>query len=262
MCKNEPYRLYPLGRIDDLEPITPQSLSAQYRDLLQKAPLDLYVVGNTSLEEVQSMIGEIMDLSAGEQKNYTVKASAPADKEPNIVVESLDVNQGKLNMGLRTPITYGSDEYPAALMYNGILGGYPHSKLFTNVREKHSLAYYASSRFDGHKGILTIQSGIELDNYDKATDIIKKQLEAMESGQYSETELSQTRAMIRNQLKEMQDSAFEIIAYDFNSILSGRERPVSDLIEAVEQATSDDIAKAARKTKLDTIYFLRDRKGE
>ncbi len=64
------------------------------------------------------------------------------------------------------------------LMYNGVLGGYPHSKLFTNVREKASLAYYASSRFDGHKGILTIQSGIEMANYEKAVDIIRKQLDS------------------------------------------------------------------------------------
>jgi len=29
-------------------------------------------------------------------------------------------------------------------VYNGILGGDPHSKLFRNVREKASLAYFAS----------------------------------------------------------------------------------------------------------------------
>lgn len=39
-------------------------------------------------------------------------------------------------MGIRTSITYGDPQYAAALMYNGILGGYPHSKLFVNVREK------------------------------------------------------------------------------------------------------------------------------
>lgn len=62
------------------------------------------------------------------------------------------------------------------LLYNGILGGYPHSKLFVNVREKESLAYYASSRYDGHKGIATIQSGIEIPNYEKAVTIIKRDL--------------------------------------------------------------------------------------
>ncbi len=43
-------------------------------------------------------------------------------------------------MGLSMNTSYADDDYPAALMYNGILGGYPHSKLFLNVREKASLA--------------------------------------------------------------------------------------------------------------------------
>ncbi len=29
-------------------------------------------------------------------------------------------------------------------LFNGIFGGFPHSKLFINVREKASLAYYAA----------------------------------------------------------------------------------------------------------------------
>ena len=71
-------------------------------------------------------------------------------------------------MGLRAYVQIRDDAYPAALLYNGILGGYPHSKLFINVREKESLAYYASSRFDGIKGSLMIQTGIEISNKEKA----------------------------------------------------------------------------------------------
>jgi predicted Zn-dependent peptidase len=147
-------------------------------------------------------------------------------------------------------------------MYNGILGGYPHSKLFTNVREKASLAYYASSRLDGHKGILAIRSGIEMENYDKASLIIQKQLEAMRQGDISELELSQTQAMIANQLREILDSAFEMISYDYNSVLSGVERSVSELIEAVAIVDRQKITEVAQKVQLDTLYFLRDQKGD
>lgn len=147
-------------------------------------------------------------------------------------------------------------------MYNGILGGYPHSKLFVNVREKESLAYYASSRYDGHKGIATIQSGIEIPNYEKAVTIIKQQLEEMKSGSISDLEMSQTKAMIRNLLKEMQDSAFEMIAYDFNRQLSGKERTAEELLAQVEHISKEDVREAAEQFRLDTIYFLRDEKEE
>lgn len=201
-------------------------------------------------------------LEREENPVYTRTAPQRRTGETNVVVERFPVAQGKLNMGLRTSVTYGDDAYPAALMYNGILGGYPHSKLFLNVRERASLAYYASSRLDGHKGILTIQSGIEMQNYEKAVDIIRKQLEDMRTGFISDIELSQTRAMIANQLREMQDSAFEQIAFDFNAVLSGKERTVQELIDGVTNTSIAEIQQAAEGVFLDTIYFLRDEKEE
>lgn len=38
------------------------------------------------------------------------------------------------------------------------------SKLFMNVREKMSLCYYCSSSPDSYKGLLFVQSGIEVEN--------------------------------------------------------------------------------------------------
>ncbi|MNR30502.1 hypothetical protein D3C85_1479630 [compost metagenome] len=99
-------------------------------------------------------------------------------------------------------------------------------------------------------------------NYEKAVDIIRKQLKALEQGEITDIEWSQTRAMISNQLREIQDSAFELISFDFNAILSGKERTADGLIAAVEQVDIPAIAEVAKRVQLDTIYFLRDQKGE
>lgn len=261
MCKEEPYRLHPLGKIEQLGAIEPASLYAYYRNWLEAAPIDVYVVGNTTLEQVVPLIEKHFGLERGQAAGYSGRIEHRSVHEVREVIERIDVNQGKLNMGLRVYTTYGDPGYATALMYNGILGGYPHSKLFTNVREKASLAYYASSRLDGHKGIMTIQSGIEIGNYEKAVTIIKEQLQAMQDGQISDVELGQTKAMITGHLRELQDSAFELISFDFNNVLSGADRTVPSLIEQIEAVSKADIQAQAQKVKLDTIYFLRDRKG-
>jgi predicted Zn-dependent peptidase len=262
MCKNEPYRLHPLGERKDLDGITPEGLYESYQNWLNESVLDLYVVGDTSLDEVKKLVEEHFKLNRTGSKDYVPSSTRTAANETQTVVEKLDINQGKLNMGLRSTITYGDDEYAAALLYNGILGGYPHSKLFVNVREKESLAYYASSRYDGHKGIATIQSGIEVQNFEKAVQIIRQQLEDMAKGTITDIEMTQTKAMIRNVIKEMQDSAFEMIAYDFNRTLSGRERTPDELLQQVEGITVDDVKQAAAAFSLDTIYFLKGQKEE
>ncbi|WP_338543246.1 EF-P 5-aminopentanol modification-associated protein YfmF [Paenibacillus tundrae] len=262
MCKHEPYRLHPLGERKDLSTIEPQGLTNSYQSWLQDASMDLYVVGDTTLEEVENLVERHFNVERVTSADYHAQEASVGDNEVNTVVERMSVSQGKLNMGLRTSITYRDPEYASALLYNGILGGYPHSKLFVNVREKESLAYYASSRYDGHKGIATIQSGIEIPNYEKAVTIIKQQLEEMKSGAITDLEMSQTKAMIRNLLKEMQDSAYEMIAYDFNRQLSGKDRTVEELLNQVESVSKVDVQQAAEKFRLDTIYFLRDEKEE
>ncbi|AIQ36443.1 zinc protease [Paenibacillus sp. FSL R5-0345] len=256
MCRNEPYRLHPLGQRADLDRITPKSLYESYNSWLDEAILDLYVVGDTTVDEVEKLVQRHFGRIQSEVGLYSSKFVPVSVNEVRTVEEKLDVSQGKLNLGLRTSITYKDDSYASALMYNGILGGYPHSKLFVNVREKASLAYYASSRYDGHKGIGTIQSGIETQNYGKAVDIIEKQLEEMKAGNISDLELSQTKAMIRNQLSEIPDSAFEMISYDFNRQLSGKDRTADQLLQQVEQIGAEDVKAAAVTFQLDTIYFL------
>lgn len=262
MCKHEPYRLHPLGERKALPAIEPPELTATYENWLKESSMDLYVVGDTTLEEVEELVERHFNLERKTSSDYQAQKAVRGDEEPKTVIERLNIGQGKLNLGLRTSITYADDKYASALMYNGILGGYPHSKLFVNVREKESLAYYASSRYDGHKGIATVQSGIEIPNYEKAVTIIKQQLEEMKLGHITDLEMSQTKAMIRNLLKEMQDAAFEMIAYDFNRQLSGKERTSEELLAQIEQITKQDVREAAEQFRLDTIYFLRDEKEE
>lgn len=263
MCSGEPYRLHPLGKIEDLSGYDAATLYDKYRYWLNHAPIDIYVVGNVSADDVSELVRASFVHEREDSKyRYGARPGNSSQVKERTVVERLDVTQGKLNLGLRAFVNYADDQYPAALMYNGILGAYPHSKLFTNVREKASLAYYASSRLDGHKGIITIQSGIEIANYEQALRIIREQLDAMRNGQISDLELEQTRAMIANQLRESQDSAFEIISFDFNSVLSERVRTPEELIADISSVERDSIRSYAEQVKLDTVYFLRDQKGE
>lgn len=262
MCKDEPYRLPALGRKEELESLNADTLYKAYLKWLQEATFDLYVSGDTTLEEVKEMVSKSFVLPEGVPGSYSEPVLRAARADVQTIQERLDVGQGKLNMGLRVGATYGSNQYASLLVYNGLLGGYPHSKLFVNVREKASLAYYASSRLDGHKGILTLQSGIEVANYERAVTIIREQIEAMKAGDFALEDLRRTQAMIVNQLRELQDSAFERISFDFSNVISGAERSGESFIAEIQAVTPEMVTAVAQQVHLDTIYFLRDRKEE
>lgn len=81
----------------------------------------------------------------------------------------------------------------------------------------------------------------------------------MEAGQISENELSQTKAMLTNAYKETQDSAFDIINFDFTSQYFNVELTIEDIIAMLERTTIDDVVQVAKKVNLNTIYFLKNK---
>jgi predicted Zn-dependent peptidase len=263
MCKGEPFALFNQGNVEDLPSIDATGLFTYYKEMLETCPIDFYCVGNVTYDEVAERLqSQFSAWLSGARKEVPVPAPVQTVEREKTVVDRLDVKQGKLNMGLRTGTTAGDPDYPALLMYNGILGGFPHSKLFMNVREKASLAYYCSSRLESHKGILTIQSGIEIANFEKAVTIIKQQLEAMKNGDISDEEMEKTRALLINQLREQQDRPVELIQFHYSSLLAGKSRTVQSLLEEIKNIRREDVQNVAQKVRVDTIYFLRDQGGD
>lgn len=262
MCAGEPFGILVNGRIEDLAAIDGAVLHAHYQELLAHHPIDIFVVGDVDAAQVQSYIHTYINHKGRQAKTIAIKSAAKQVTKTREVIERLDVNQGKLNIGCRTQISYQDDDYPALLIANGVLGGFPHSKLFVNVREKASLAYYAVSRLESHKGILMIMSGIEVANYEKALLIINEQLQLVQAGQISEQEMGQTKATLINQFRELLDSPRMMVDFTYNGILSGRARRLGELLDELNQVTVEQVKAAAGKIQMDTIYLLRDRKGE
>jgi len=258
MCQNEPYRLPADGTVEDLKRIDRINIYEFYQEWISTSAIDFFIIGNYKETELSQSIRDFFVFSNRIVKPLAkIMVNIPI-KQESIVIEEMDVKQGKLDIGLRTYTTIQDPEYTAMQIFNGVLGGFAHSKLFVNVREKSSLAYYAASRLDSHKGIMIIQCGIEIENYEKAVQIIKEQIQLMKDGQLTEMELSQTKSILSNQLKEMLDRPRQLIDYTYQSILSGKTRTLSEMIDQIQPISKDDLMRVGQKLKLDTIYFLKD----
>lgn len=259
MCKNEPYSLHVNGEIDDVDAITADQLYETYRHVIQKDQLDLYVVGDVDSKQVQAAIEQYFQT---EERTLEAFANNHAEQpEPKEVIDEEDVKQGKLNIGYRTNITFTDQDYSALQVFNGMFGGFSHSKLFNNVREKASLAYYAASRIDSFKGLLMVMSGIEVKNYKQAVSIIAEQFQAMKNGEFSEQDISQTKAMIRNQVLETIDTAYGLSEFLYQQAAAQVDIPIEDFLANIERVTKEDIIKVGEKIQLDTTYFLKGTEG-
>ncbi|MDM5332807.1 pitrilysin family protein [Ureibacillus composti] len=255
MRPNHPASISANGTIETVDQITPESLTKAYQSMIDEDQIDIYVVGDVDVEAIKSQLQSALQFSDRDlKKPENPKTELKAEKE--YTKETQDMKQGKLHIGYSTPIFFGDEDFPKMQVFNGVFGGYAHSKLFMNVRERESLAYYASSSYSSHYGLIYVVSGIEPSKEKKATEVIAEQLEAMKNGEISDLELAQTRAMLKNNLKEALDLARGQIDIfdqykDLNEAFS-----IDTWTKRWDEVTKEDIQKVASQVKLEAIYFL------
>ncbi|TXC91892.1 insulinase family protein [Metabacillus litoralis] len=259
MCKDEPYALHVNGEINQVDQITGETLYEYYKTSITSDKIDMYVVGDTKQEEVEGFVKKYFNFTNTSQR--TAEPEKQKSVKETEVFEEQDVKQGKLNIGYRTNSTYKDDDYYALQVFNGIFGGFSHSKLFINVREKASLAYYAASRVESHKGLLMVMSGIEEQNYKQAVTIIKEQMNAMKNGEFSNEEFEQTQAVIRNQLLETVDTPYGLVEIVYHNVIANIHRSFDDYLNGIDNVSKEEVIQVANKIELDTIYFLKGMGG-
>ncbi|SFK28228.1 Predicted Zn-dependent peptidase [Halobacillus dabanensis] len=261
MCKEEPYSLHVHGYQEDLSTITPESLYSYYQEMISKDMLDVYVIGDMDENAIEKLTDQYFSRKGSDNVDDDQASVSKDVTEVNEVIEREEVSQGKLHLGYRTYTKFGDDDYYALQIFNGLFGGFPSSKLFMNVREKHSLAYYAASRFESHKGLLLVFSGVDPKDFKQAKSIILDQMEAMKTGDFTEDQVEETKEQVINQLQETMDNANGLIEVLYHQMLSGAEMPANELIENIRKVSKQDVVQMAEKIELDTIYFLTSNEG-
>lgn len=182
-----------LGDEETVDKLQALKVYTQYRDLISTAPLEIIYSGSADLERVkQALAAAFATLPREEVRVISTAAPHVCRESVQYVEDVLDVTQGKLGMGF----SCGSDDMPALLMGNTLFGGSSNSKLFLNVREKLSLCYYASSLYHRQKGLITVSSGIEFQNYQRAYDEIMAQLEAVQKGELEDLGAGRRRSTL------------------------------------------------------------------
>jgi predicted Zn-dependent peptidase len=254
--KGQPFSRYRYGDAGDLSRLTAEGLAGYYRTVLAEAPMDIFVVGDVDIADIRDFLDSPPALGERKVKCPEGTVSPQWDGAPREVVERMDVNQGKLTIGYTTGIDYTHNQYVPLLVYASILGGGPHSKLFNNVREKASLAYYTFARLEKLKGLMVIGAGIEISDYQKTVAIIEEQLRHMRNGNISDSELIAAKMALTNGLHSMKDSQMQITDFLINRIVSGHNMTPDDLIERINEVTKDDVVAVADGIKHAVTYFL------
>ena len=264
MCEGEAFGVDKLGDEGRAAALTPRKLWKRYQELLSTAEIELYYCGSAATDRVaEALSAALSGLPRSEERlEADCEVRLHAGAEPRLEEERMDVTQGKLALGFRTGgITCWEEDYPALVMCNAVFGATPLSKLFLNVREKRSLCYYASSNLEKMKGLLLVSSGIEFGQYQQARDEILAQLEAIRRGEMEDWELEGARRTLIGGHRSTLDDQSRLEEFWLGQTAAGLDTGIEELVESLKAVTREQVAAAAQKLELDTVYFLNGKEG-
>lgn len=259
MYKNEPFGLYKFGYVEDLKDINEKNLYEYYLELIETCKIDIYISGIVD-ENIHNIIKQNENIEKLQERKPDFKEfelTKKENEEAKEIQESMEIIQGKLIIGLDVNILDKDARYKI-MIYNSLLGGSANSKLFQNVREKASLAYTASSSYYRFKNNIFINCGIDIPNYQKALEIIKKQIEDMKNGDFADEEIENAKNGIIASIKTIDDEQDTEITYYFGQELSGTKTSLEEYIENIQKVNKSDVLEVAKQISINTIYFLKN----
>ncbi len=248
------------GVLEDLPGLDPQKVWETWTGLLSSSPISIYVIGEGAHE-----LGEILErvhlrFPKPRQEDHAFHVQPPPPEPPARVLEieeSLPGEQTQVCQAFHLGITENHPELPAAMVFDGILGGFPHSKLFVNVREKNSLAYFASSSFNSWRGMVLTAAGVHDDVRHRVRDLVTAQVEAMKRGEISDEELDNTKAGLLRRLRSESDSQSALVRRRLTREIMGGMASPEELVERIIRVTKDDVVSVAENAELKAVYMLR-----
>ncbi len=261
MYSGEAYGVPKCGTEEEVSAITGESLYNAWKNVLSSAFVQVNVISRSLPMGIFEELSERFSaLSRSDITDVKVTAPTKEAEEVNRIIEKMDIAQGKLVMGFSTR-SYGPDDRSMPMLIAGdIFGGGTYSKLFGNVREKMSLCYYCSASTVRMKGLMMVDSGVELKNVERAEEEILNQLEAVKNGDFSDGDLDASVKSVTDTIYSYEDSQNTIDTWYSTRVRSETLRSPSEVAQTVCSVTREEVIEAAKTMRLHTVYKLLPKK--
>lgn len=264
MCRDESYSIHKYGNKERIAELNGKDIFSIWKKVLTTSPVQINAVGSFDMDKIES-------ITASYFNNLQRKKEDIAEIRTEFLTESYDsktikekqsVKQGKLVIGMRAGMTFDFDNYPAIRLMTAIFGGGTFSKLFMNVREKMSLCYYCAARLVSSKGLITVESGVETENAEKALTAIRNELDEVRKGNFSDETLENAKKSLVDSFNSVEDSVVGIDSFMTSQCVSGTFKTPSEYSELLNAVSREEVIIAANMVTEDTVYILESDKEE
>ena len=254
--KTSPISYRMTGYLEDLDKITEENLYEYYERMLDNDYVDIFILGDINEKELLPIIKKYFKFKKVKKRkaSYYLPNKKPR-KRRLFAKETTKNSQSKL--AIACPITKMTDyeKNYSLLLANIILGGTGDSKLFKEVREENSLCYTIRSNYNRIDNLMVINAGIDNVNFDKAVELITKNVQDMKKGKFTDSDINVAKEFYKTSAESLMESPSRIINEVLTEEILGVE-PLSERVRKIEKVTKKDIMRACKKINMDTVFLL------
>lgn len=252
---NEIQQVSSFGESEDVEKLTISDLMDAYQKMLNTDRVEIMISGDVNTDEVVNKFS-VLPFKARNISRVSMSYTQEIKQEIVTQIDEEPLSQSKFDMAFRLPVVYRGDLHYAALVFNSLFGGSALSLLFTVVREKMSMAYYANSNFDPFRQLLVVQTGISYANKDKVQELILEQLERLKKGDFEDELLEQNKNNLISSYISRLDSQTSALLRAQSAALTGINVTIEEWLDNLQSVTKDDVMKVAKMVELQATYML------
>ncbi len=254
--KTSPISYRMTGYLEDLDKITEENLYEYYERMLDNDYVDIFILGDINEKELLPIIKKYFKFKKVKKRkaSYYLPNKKPR-KRRLFAKETTKNSQSKL--AIACPISKMTDyeKNYSLLLANIILGGTGDSKLFKEVREENSLCYTIRSNYNRLDNLMVINAGIDNVNFDKAVELITKNVQDMKKGKFTDSDINVAKEFYKTSAESLMESPSRIINEVLTEEILGVE-PLSERVRKIEKVTKRDIIRACKKINMDTVFLL------
>ncbi|MCC6781689.1 MAG: insulinase family protein [Planctomycetes bacterium] len=255
-CAGEPHAIPDYGSEAALLAMDAAAPERARRDLLARGEAFVVACGAFDSERLLAAVDSFL-ARLPERRVEPVGPPVPvAPRAPRRHVDRVPLQQSKFVLVLRFPPSDDPTIWIGRRLFVAMLGGGPQSRLFLQLREKRSLAYYASAGVDRAKGLLLVQVGCDEERAAQVEEETQRQLAELGRGAFEPAELEVARAQMLHALDTVGDAVASRCQFVAENWLLRADRTPQALRAAYLAADRELVMSSAAGLWQDFAYLL------
>lgn len=238
-----------------LNDLDEENMYEYYLNFIKNSKVEVFVIGDFNDEYMLEIIKNNIDNRVRRNIVEFKYNNFKPDNSVKRISESDTNKQTRINMLFEIENITDRERYSVFPLFNRIYGLVNTSKLFTEIREKRSLAYAINSESYPDEDLLMVLGGISLNNVDEVIKRTKLELENMQKGNFKETELESAKKSRKLVLNNALDDKYGILWFKQRSVITNDDN-LKEKMQNVDTITKEEVINLAKKIKLKIIFTL------